>query len=253
MEIALGSTSAVWGLPIKDYLLEYCPQAHPEKKPTPFEVSEAIELIKSGYPSCGTFNLLLLLADWTNYLRTFLDDGLVPGCMRLLQQYCQTNSVGNSHEILPVKAKCQTNFRYSITHTVSYSCAPWLSSSKLAWSKLSTPTSWISMTPCLSLIGVKQAPSVHSCTNFWSHAENTPVTNRSFFKTLDGINTLRGWHVCLSWEGLRRWMWTFYWTGCQRVLCHIKLLRTQCGYAGLPHSCFSCCSTWYSWTGMYLT
>lgn len=83
---------SVWGPPMSQYIAELPNRTSSKKEPTSFEISEAIGLLKSGYPSCETFELLLSLADRKNYLRTFLNDGLFPGCMRLFRKYCETNN-----------------------------------------------------------------------------------------------------------------------------------------------------------------
>ncbi|KAF8594790.1 hypothetical protein BDV93DRAFT_529094, partial [Ceratobasidium sp. AG-I] len=78
-----------------------------KKKPSSLEISEAIGIVKSGYPSCADFELLLSLADRTNYLRKFLDGGIVPGCMRLLEEYCETNNIfDHAYGVLCFRTLC---------------------------------------------------------------------------------------------------------------------------------------------------
>jgi hypothetical protein len=118
MENTLELCSSMWGLPINNYLLEFSHRTPSKKKPTQYEIKQAIELIKSGYPSCADFELLLSLADRSGYLRTFLDDSLVPGCMRLLREYCQANSVRNDGIALLQGLIFNANSRYLITPLV---------------------------------------------------------------------------------------------------------------------------------------
>lgn len=93
MESTLKTNSLIWGPLTGQYALDSPRQNLSIKKPTPSEISEAIGLVKSGYPSCATFELLLSLPHRKKYLRNFLDRGLFPGCMRLLKEYCETNSM----------------------------------------------------------------------------------------------------------------------------------------------------------------
>jgi hypothetical protein len=84
---------SMWGVSLDQYVAEWTPRRPPAKRPTSRAVSESLELLRTGYPSCSTFEFLLSLADRPRQLRSFLGDGLIPGCMRLLREYRQAHSV----------------------------------------------------------------------------------------------------------------------------------------------------------------
>lgn len=93
MATSLNTISPAWGPSLKTYVLQRPNQVNAQNSPRGYEIKQAVELLKSGYPSCEHLELLISLAEQTDRLRTFLDDKLVPGCMRLLREYCRTNSV----------------------------------------------------------------------------------------------------------------------------------------------------------------
>ncbi|KAG9098590.1 hypothetical protein FS749_003484 [Ceratobasidium sp. UAMH 11750] len=85
---------SVWGLSLDQYLGELpCDQVSATRA-SRHQISEAFDMLIEGYPTCATFELLLSLPDRPKLVQHFLDyhnKDLIPGCVDLLQRYCEAN------------------------------------------------------------------------------------------------------------------------------------------------------------------
>ncbi|KAG8794881.1 hypothetical protein FRC12_020518 [Ceratobasidium sp. 428] len=93
MDNDLNSSHPTWGAPFHKSVSEWYARQLTRKNPTSQQISQDLDTLRVGSPTCAVFERILFIPERPGYLRHFLNGGLAPRCMLLLRAYCESNNI----------------------------------------------------------------------------------------------------------------------------------------------------------------
>lgn len=89
----------IWGLPLDTYLA-YTKIQTPVNLRHPHEISNSLDVLRTGKATCEDLEICLSLVNNQIELQSIMRQDLLTGCMTALRQYCSENPVSIKGHIL---------------------------------------------------------------------------------------------------------------------------------------------------------